>query len=290
MIIMWIMLAIISAVTAGFSVIFGKIGTGCKNSYIVALVNCTAMLLTMLLAVIFFGSFADLSKMTADCWKLAVASGVVQGFSWLAFFMALKAGSVNGVMVLDKTNVIVAMILAYLILDEMISMYMVAGTVLLIIGTALMAGSVHSKRISLNKESRWILWGIVSPALQAVSTILVKLDTSGVDSTLTSLIRTIATVLTLIFCILMQKTKLSLKHIDRKSWIGMISCGICMGASYLFMYRALSLGSATVVTAIVKSSFLVTTAAAYIILGEKLTDKGKIGFITVFAGTVMFLI
>ena len=63
--------------------------------------------------------------------------------------------------------------------------------------------------------------------------------------------------------------------------------GIATGASWLFYYRALQEGPASVVVPIDKLSILVTIAFSWIVFHEKLTRKSATGVVLITAGTVL---
>ena len=65
--------------------------------------------------------------------------------------------------------------------------------------------------------------------------------------------------------------------------------GAVLGVSYLLMYKALSIGTTSAVTAIVRANFLVTTVLAHIFLKERLSRRGVLGFVTVCFGVGLFL-
>lgn len=167
---------------------------------------------------------------------------------------------------------------------------MLLGSVLILAGTTLM-GDIKGAGRLLGSGNRWILWGIVSPALQAVSNILAALDTAPVDTAVTTTIRML--VVTVCLCVLAAIREGSFRQLGqlgRRRIFMLVVGGVILGVSYLLMYKAYSMGKASTVTAIVRANFLVTTLLAGIVFHEHLSKKGVAGFIAVCAGVFLFLI
>jgi transporter family protein len=285
---MWIVLALLSSLSAGVSVIFQKKGTGDKYILYTSALNVGAMFFMVLAITVVSGSFSELPLMTARCWNLTICSGVVQAASWIFYFLAMKDADVNYMMVLDKFNIVVTMVLAWLIVGEAITPLMLLASFLILGGTVVMA---EPGKLGKDKGSRrWILWGLVSPALQAVSNILVKLDTTPVSTSLTTCVRMLV-VAVVVFALAWIKEGRpgKIRELGKNKIHMLVLGGAVLGISYLLMYRAIYLGIAAVVTPIVKANILVTTILAYLFLGERLSKRGWTGFAIVCAGVALFL-
>lgn len=87
---MWVLLAVLAAVTSGVSVIFQKKGTAGEKILQISALNSVAMLAVMLLVCVAGGGYTQLQAITWNCWLLTIASGVVQAASWLTYFMAMR--------------------------------------------------------------------------------------------------------------------------------------------------------------------------------------------------------
>lgn len=287
---MYIVLSFLAAVTSGVAVIFQKKGTYGKNMIQISAVHLLALFVTVLCVTLLKGGAVQLVSVPSRSWFLAAVSGLVQAGSWVAYFFAMEKANVSFLMVLDKTGIIVTMLLAAVFLDERITIIMLLGSVLILAGTALM-GDIKGAGRLLGSGNRWILWGIVSPALQAVSNILAALDTAPVDTAVTTTIRML--VVTVCLCVLAAIREGSFRQLGqlgRRRIFMLAAGGVILGVSYLLMYKAYSMGKASTVTAIVRANFLVTTLLAGIVFHEHLSKKGVAGFIAVCAGVFLFLI
>lgn len=286
---MWVILAFLSALFSGFSVIFQKQGMNGKTMQISAMSN-TAGLITMVITVCFSGSLAQIGSITGTSWLLTLASGIVQALSWITYFAALKDAQVSAMMALDKVNIVVSMILSFLILNEVITGWMIVGCLLILLGSLLMTGTDPSAAAQPGGRS-WVAWAIISPSLQALANVLAKLDTSSADANLISALRTTVVVVVLWLVSLLREGKPDVqKMLAGRAGANLLIGGAMVGISYIFMYQAIHDGINSVVTPIVKTNFLISTVAARVFLHEKIGKKGVLGFIAVSIGVLMFLI
>ena len=286
---MWVILAFLSALFSGFSVIFQKQGMNGKTMQISAMSN-TAGLITMVITVCFSGSLAQIGSITGMSWLLTLASGIVQALSWITYFAALKDAQVSAMMALDKVNIVVSMILSFLILNEVITGWMIVGCLLILLGSLLMTGTDPSAAAQPGGRS-WVAWAIISPSLQALANVLAKLDTSSADANLISALRTTVIVVVLWLVSLLREGKPDVqKMLAGRAGVNLLIGGAMVGISYIFMYQAIHDGINSVVTPIVKTNFLISTVAARVFLHEKVGKKGVLGFVAVSIGVLMFLI
>ena len=286
---MWVILAFLSALFSGFSVIFQKQGMNGKTMQISAMSN-TAGLITMVITVCFSGSLAQIGSITGMSWLLTLASGIVQALSWITYFAALKDAQVSAMMALDKVNIVVSMILSFLILNEVITGWMIVGCLLILLGSLLMTGTDPSAAAQPGGRS-WVAWAIISPSLQALANVLAKLDTSSADANLISALRTTVVVVVLWLVSLLREGKPDVqKMLAGRAGVNLLIGGAMGGISYIFMYQAIHDGINSVVTPIVKTNFLISTVAARVFLHEKIGKKGVLGFVAVSIGVLMFLI
>jgi len=64
-----------------------------------------------------------------------VLSGIATGLSWICYFKALETGDVSKVAPIDKLSVVFAMLLAFVFLKEPADPKVIAGGVLIALGT-----------------------------------------------------------------------------------------------------------------------------------------------------------
>ncbi len=131
--------AFISMIFAGFTSVIAKMGlvgiSGEMGLTIRTLFVCGFVLVFAWWAV---PSSEVASVGSRNLWWLGL-SGVTTALSWIFYYKALKVGDVATVALIDKGSVVVAMVLAGLVLREVITLRMVMGAGLIVIGLLVIA-------------------------------------------------------------------------------------------------------------------------------------------------------
>lgn len=135
----------------------------------------------------------------------------------------------------------------------------------------------------------WKLYAILAAVFAALTSILAKLGIKGVDANLATAIRTIVIVL-LAWCIVFASNgQKGIASLTRQNWAFLILSGIATGLSWLFYYKAISIGDVSKVAPIDKSSIVLTLLLSFFVLGEQLTAKTLIAGVLITAGTFVML-
>ena len=286
---MWILFAFGSAFFAGITAILAKCGIRKTDSTVATAVRTIVVLLFSWLMVFVVGSQDQLGSIDPNTWLFLILSGLATGASWLCYFRALQLGDINKVVPVDKSSVILTMLLAFLFLQEPITPFGGIGVVLIAAGTFLMIEKKDVKQKEDQKKS-WFLYAAGSAIFASLTSILGKIGISGVESNLGTAIRT-AVVLLMAWVMVFVAGKAGEVRKIPKNELGFICLsGIATGASWLCYYRALQDGLASIVVPIDKLSILVTVAFSYFVFHERLSKKSAIGLVLVVAGTLAMLI
>ena len=286
---MWILFAFGSAFFAGVTAILAKCGIRKTDSTVATAVRTIVVLLFSWLMVFVVGSQDQLGSIDPNTWLFLILSGLATGASWLCYFRALQLGDINKVVPVDKSSVILTMLLAFLFLQEPITPFGGIGVVLIAAGTFLMIEKKDVKQKEGQKKS-WFLYAAGSAIFASLTSILGKIGISGVESNLGTAIRT-AVVLLMAWVMVFVAGKAGEVRKIPKNELGFICLsGIATGASWLCYYRALQDGPASIVVPIDKLSILVTVAFSYFVFHERLSKKSAIGLVLIVAGTLAMLI
>ena len=286
---MWILFAFGSAFFAGITAILAKCGIRKTDSTVATAVRTIVVLLFSWLMVFVVGSQDQLGSIGPNTWLFLILSGLATGASWLCYFRALQLGDINKVVPVDKSSVILTMLLAFLFLQEPITLFGGIGVVLIAAGTFLMIEKKDVKQKEGQKKS-WFLYAAGSAIFASLTSILGKIGISGVESNLGTAIRT-AVVLLMAWVMVFVAGKAGEVRKIPKNELGFICLsGIATGASWLCYYRALQDGLASIVVPIDKLSILVTVAFSYFVFHERLSKKSAIGLVLIVAGTLAMLI
>ena len=286
---MWILFAFGSAFFAGITAILAKCGIRKTDSTVATAVRTIVVLLFSCLMVFVVGSQDQLGSIDPNTWLFLILSGLATGASWLCYFRALQLGDINKVVPVDKSSVILTMLLAFLFLQEPITPFGGIGVVLIAAGTFLMIEKKDVEQKEDQKKS-WFLYAAGSAIFASLTSILGKIGISGVESNLGTAIRT-AVVLLMAWVMVFVAGKAGEVRKIPKNELGFICLsGIATGTSWLCYYRALQDGLASIVVPIDKLSILVTVAFSYFVFHERLSKKSAIGLVLIVAGTLAMLI
>ncbi len=285
---MWVLYAFGSALFAGITAILAKIGVQGVDSNLVTALRTVVVVLFSWLMVFIVGSQQTITAISPHSLLFLVLSGLSTGASWLCYFRALQLGSVNKVTPIDKSSTILTMILAFIFLGEIPTILILIGMVLIAAGTLLM---IQKRAVDKDEQSQsWMFYALLSALFAALTSILGKIGIQGVESNLGTAIRTIV-VLIMAWGIVLYQNKTSLiKTINRKSWLFIGLSGVATGLSWLFYYRALQEGEASIVAPIDKLSIVLTVAFSYFFLKEAISRNALIGLCLIVVGTGLLLV
>lgn len=286
---MWVLFAFASAFFAGVTSILAKIGVKDVDSHVATAIRTIIVLIFSWIMVFIIGSQSTIVNIDGKTFLFLILSGLSTGGSWLCYFKALQLGDVNKVVPIDKSSTILTMILAFIFLNEKITINMVIGMIGIAIGTYLMIQK-KEKAEKIVKRKAWLIYALLSALFASLTSILGKVGIENVESNLGTAIRTIVVLVMAWIIVFSTKKQRDIKKIDKRSLIFLILSGVATGASWLCYYKALQDGLASIVVPIDKLSILVTVLFAYIFLKEKLSKKSLLGLILIVVGTLLLLV
>jgi len=134
----WFYWALLSAVFAGLTAIFAKIGIQGIDSDLATLVR-TAIIFVVLSAFVWYaGKWSNPLNLPSKTWIFLGLSGLATGASWVCYFRALQLGDASKVAPVDKLSLVLVAIFAFVFLGERpmlrewTGIAMVAGGVILL--------------------------------------------------------------------------------------------------------------------------------------------------------------
>lgn len=285
---MWITSAVLSAVFAGLTAILAKCGIRKTSSNLATALRTIVVLIFSVIMVFVVGSQQTIKEIAPVSWIFLVLSGLATGASWMCYFKALSIGDVNKVVPIDKSSTILSVLLAILIFNETNNLIVkLFGTALIGAGTYLM---IEKKRATETKNTKWILYAVLSAIFAALTSVLAKMGISGVESNLGTAIRT-AVVLIMAWGIVLAKgEQKQLKGINKKELVFIALSGLATGASWLCYYYAIQNGVMSVVVPIDKMSVLITVLFSVVFLKEKMSFKSIFGLLVMSVGTLAMVL
>jgi len=118
---MWIVLALLSAFFAALVAIFGKLGLKGVDSTVATGMRALVMAAFMVSLVAVMGKMGEMTRFTGGDMGLIVLSGVSGALSWVFYFAALKIADASKVAPLDRSSVLIVILLSAIILGEKIT-------------------------------------------------------------------------------------------------------------------------------------------------------------------------
>ena len=135
---MWIFLAVLSAFFAGVTTVLAKRGIKNADSDVSTAIRTGVVLLMAFLMTVVSGSLGGLKAVGGKNLLFLVLSGFATGTSWLCYFKALKDGDVSKIVPIDKSSVVMTMLLSFLLFSEKATAAKICGMVLVAVGIFLM--------------------------------------------------------------------------------------------------------------------------------------------------------
>lgn len=134
----WLLFALLSAVFASLTSIFGKMGVENVESNLGTAIR-TIVVLAMAWAMVFVtGEQKDLGKIDRKSAFFLLLSGITTGLSWLCYYRALQDGLASVVVPIDKLSILVTIVFSGLVLKEKLSRKAGVGLALILAGTGAM--------------------------------------------------------------------------------------------------------------------------------------------------------
>lgn len=135
----WLFWALLSAVFAALTAIFGKIGVAQVNSDFATLLRTGVVLLSLVLIVYATRQYQPLSSISPKSYLFLVLSGLATGASWICYFRALKMGNASLVAPVDKLSVMLVALFGVLLLGEKLTLRQWCGIGAIGFGVVLLA-------------------------------------------------------------------------------------------------------------------------------------------------------
>lgn len=132
---LWVIYALLSALFAALTSILAKIGINGVDSNLATAIR-TVVVLVMAWGLVFMtGVQKQISNIGARSWLFLVLSGIATGLSWLFYYQALQMGDASRVVPIDKSSVVISMVLAFVVLKEQLTWQSIVGGLLITAGT-----------------------------------------------------------------------------------------------------------------------------------------------------------
>jgi len=133
----------------------------------------------------------------------------------------------------------------------------------------------------------WLIWAILAAITAALVTVLTKAGLKNVDSSLAFAIQSILIVGITWAVVAWQGTSSGIKEIETRAWVLLALAGVATTLSTLFSFKALSIGQASYVTTVERSSLVIAVLLSVLFLKEKITWQLIAGGLLIISGAVL---
>lgn len=135
----WQLYAVLSAVFAALTSILAKIGITGVESNLGTAIRTSVVLVMSWLIVIIKRKLPQIKTVNKKELVYIFFSGIATGASWLCYYYAIQNGIVSVVVPIDKLSIAVTVIFSYIVFKEKLSKKALAGLLLMVLGTLVMA-------------------------------------------------------------------------------------------------------------------------------------------------------
>lgn len=135
----WTFWAILSAVFAALTAIFGKVGVTGIGADFAVFIRTVVILAALALILTARQEWQGIGGISGKSWLFLILSGLATGLSWVCYYRALQLGDASRVAPIDKLSVVLVAIFGVLFLGEKLSTTNWTGVALIGAGAILVA-------------------------------------------------------------------------------------------------------------------------------------------------------
>ena len=135
----------------------------------------------------------------------------------------------------------------------------------------------------------WWIYALLSAAFAALTAIFAKIGIRGVNSDLATAVRAVVILFIAWGIVFARGNSKDLAILSKENIIFLVLSGIATGLSWVFYFKALSLGDASKVAPIDKLSVAFVIILAAIFLREAITIKTAIGAALIIGGSLVLI-
>lgn len=135
---MWKLFALLSALFAALTSILAKIGIKGVDSNLATAIRTVVIIILAWGIVLTTGAQSGIGSLTKKNWIFLILSGLATGLSWVFYYKAIALGDVSKVAPIDKSSIVLTLILSFFILNEQFTTKTLIAGALITAGTFVM--------------------------------------------------------------------------------------------------------------------------------------------------------
>lgn len=284
--------ALLSAILFAASNVFlrrGVSGAGESNS---AFLIAIFMGITIFSLMMFFTAEWDkVRSLSGQGWVLLGAAGIIHFVigRYLAYISVRLIGA-NKAITITRSNMLYAVILGIIILNEQFTVPLVMGVVFLASGITLVSIERQGPELKVQNETRGVLYALIAGLCWGVSAVLIKLGVAEIGSSLAgAFVSFIPPSLIIAGLLLRRQQREGLMKLSRSSLIYLVIAGALTSISQLGRYIALSYSPISLVQPLMSTNVIFLLFFSFLVNRhiEVFTIKVIIGIVLTVVGGVL---
>lgn len=136
----------------------------------------------------------------------------------------------------------------------------------------------------------WWIYALLSAVFAALTAIFAKIGIKGVNSDLATAIRTVVILFIAWAIVLFKGNAKDIATLSKENILFLVLSGIATGLSWIFYFKALSIGEVSKVAPVDKLSVAFAIILAAIFLREAITIKTAIGAALIIGGSLVLIL
>lgn len=132
---MWLVYAILSAIFGSLMVVLMKVGLKDIDPNVGLFIRTIFVLVMSFVLVMTTSKIKEIKVFNTKTWVYLLIASVVTFLTWTFYFLALKNGSSNAVMAIDKCSVILTILINIIIFHEKLTFNLVFGILFFLAGS-----------------------------------------------------------------------------------------------------------------------------------------------------------
>ena len=136
----------------------------------------------------------------------------------------------------------------------------------------------------------WRIYALASAFFAGLTALAAKVGVAGIPSNTATLIRAIIIVGFLSILVFVRREWVDPFSLNRMNLLFLLLSGLATGLSWLFYFRALQLGPASMVVSVDRLSFLFAIFLSVLFLGERLSPFHWVGVALMCAGALIIVL
>jgi len=136
---MWIIYAVLAALSAALVMILTKIGLKNVDSSLAFAIQAVLILTITWSVVLYQGNHTTIKDIESKAWMMLLLAGVFTTLSTLFSYKALSMGPSSFVVTIERTSLVFTLVLSVIFLKEKLTWQLVTGGALILSGAILIA-------------------------------------------------------------------------------------------------------------------------------------------------------